>query len=238
MNPSGWDTFWENQGKSFDTVMDIATSFFAHQLIKSIELKKDSKILDYGCGPGFLADQLARIHLSITGLDINSQYLDRCREKHPSGRFLQITTSPHRNLEILENELKDERFNLIILLSITQYFKNSEELEHVIRILLPHTAPHGKIILADIVDSNTSNIRDALGLLYHCTRKRKIISYIRFILHLLFSNYRKLSRNVKLLTVSSNTVAEIASNNKMRVEKISGLTIHASRSNYILTKTE
>jgi 2-polyprenyl-3-methyl-5-hydroxy-6-metoxy-1,4-benzoquinol methylase len=238
MNSSGWDNFWKDQRKSFDTVMKIGTTFFGHQLVKLLEVKTGDTILDYGCGPGFLADSLASRKLSFTGADINSYYLEQCRKNHPSSSFIEITPYPNVNEGILREELKGEKFKFVVLLSISQYFKNFEELESVIQMLGKFTDDQGKIVLADVVDPNSSGIRDAIALLYHCVLEGKVKSFFTFIFYLLSSNYRNLSRNIKLLEISKDTIDQIAHSNRLTVQKMEGLTIHSSRTNYVFTKIE
>jgi hypothetical protein len=63
-----------------------------------------------------------------------------------------------------------------------------------------------------------------------------IVDFIKFIAYLLFSDYRKISKQASLLKISEQMVNRIAAVNTLRVEKVSGLTIHASRTNYVLTK--
>ena len=71
MSTSDWAHFWENERQSFNTVMKIATTYFASEIENKFQLNSTIKILDYGCGPGFLIDFLATKEISITGADIN-----------------------------------------------------------------------------------------------------------------------------------------------------------------------
>src|SRR5262245_10886675 len=118
MSSSGWEDFWKDQRQSFLTVMEIATTFFALQIENLFHLKLDDEILDYGCGPGFLADHLATQKISITGLDINQFYIEQCQKNHPESLFISITTDTEKNKKILEVYLNGKKFDFIILLSI------------------------------------------------------------------------------------------------------------------------
>ena len=101
MSTTGWANFWEDQTHSFKTVMKIATTFFAREIEKQFHIKPTDKILDYGCGPGFLADYLATKAISITGADINKFYIDQCKINHPGSLFIHITPDQTSNEKIL-----------------------------------------------------------------------------------------------------------------------------------------
>jgi len=58
------------------------------------------RLLDLGCGPGFLLDFLQqnglRSHVKYTGVDINAAMIDIARARHPSDRFMlrDVTEAP------------------------------------------------------------------------------------------------------------------------------------------------
>ena len=216
--------------------MRINTSFFARQIQKRFFLKPGDKILDYGCGPGLLADYFDPKGIKMTGADINKYYLEQCRKNHPESVFIEITTDKAFNRKAFDDKLKGTRFNYVTLLSITQYFENEAEVERVIHFLMPYIQPNGKIIIADVIDENTSSVRDALSLLYHCLRRGMLIAFAKFILYLLSSDYRMISKNAKLLKLSEQTMNQVATRNTLLFEKVGGLTIHSTRTNYIFTK--
>jgi SAM-dependent methyltransferase len=236
MNTYGWETFWKNQGRAFDNVMKIGTIYFCAQLSKLFGIKKGDEIFDYGCGPGFVADFFKIKEVSVTGADINDFYIKQCRSKHANSLFIKIESNAEANLPILNRQLREKKFDFVILLSISQYFKNLDDLENVITLLLPYTKINGKIILADVIDPGSSNFNDAFSLLIHCIKERKVVAYFTFMFYLFFSSYRKLSQNVKLLTISRQCLNRIADKNGLNLEYVKDLTIHSTRSNYILTK--
>jgi hypothetical protein len=132
--------------------------------------------------------------------------------------------------------LKGRRFDYIILLSITQYFKDENELEKVVNFLSDYLEVNGKIIIADVINEHTSSIQDAFSLLYHCLKRGMLIPFARFIFYLVFSDYRKISKSTNLLQLSDQLITQISKNHSLIFEKIDGLTIHSTRTNYILTK--
>ncbi|OQP61543.1 hypothetical protein A3860_31970 [Niastella vici] len=235
MSSTGWDNFWKDQRQSFWHAMQIATGYFAGQFQKRFQIKQTDTIFDYGCGPGFVADALAKNNISITGADINEFYLEQCRKNHPAASFIHITTEVTANEQILSAALNNKRFDYIIVVSVAQYMKNAAELEAVVKMLLTYLKAGGKLVLADIIDGNTSSLKDALSLLFHYIKIGRVPTFVRFMLYLLFSNYRKVSGKMPLLLIPEQAIRDIAVNNSLTYEKVNGLTIQKTRCNYVLS---
>jgi 2-polyprenyl-3-methyl-5-hydroxy-6-metoxy-1,4-benzoquinol methylase len=237
MDLYGWETFWKNQTNSFHEVMKISTSYFASRLEEKLGLKAGMDIFDYGCGPGFLADSLRTKEIMVTGADINPLFIAESQKKHPGCLFILITTDPVKNQTILDTQLKGKKFDLIVLLSIVQYFPDLVSVELVITALRGYLKDNGTMIVADVLDENTSSVLDAGALFMQCLRIGRLKSYFRFVSYLMFSDYRKLSGRFSLLKISENSIMQISKNASMDCKKIKGLTLHPTRTNYVLTKT-
>lgn len=234
MGRNEWSGFWKTEGEAFSSIMKINTAFFARKLESHLSLKKEHLILDYGCGPGLLADILIPKKIQLIGVDINDSFIRQCNTKYPDSTFVTISTDINTTENILKDSFPETKFDYIILLSILQYFDDSTEVEKLLQMLRKYVRSSGAIILGDIIDTRTSPIRDAMSLFYWSIKGGKVISFVRFILYLIFSNYRKISSNRKLLTLSSETIYSIASRHAFTVNKVDGLTIHRTRTNYIL----
>jgi hypothetical protein len=109
------------------------------------------------------------------------------------------------------------------------------DLEDIIKLLRTYIKATGKIIVADVLDENTSSMRDAFSLFIHCIKKGRIGAFIGFISYLLFSDYRQISKQNKLLLVPEQAVRDMAKRNALSCEKVHGLTLQRSRSNYVLS---
>jgi len=235
MSSTGWDKFWKDQRQSFYAVMKIATGFFVSQIEKVYHLKPTDDILDYGCGPGFVADSLGAKNIRTTGADINEFFIAECRKNHPASLFMLVTTDIAANKNILDEQLKEKKFDFIILLSVVQYLKNVSDLEALIRLLRTYLKENGRLIIADVLDENTSSMKDAFALFMHCIKKGRIGAFVGFISYLVFSNYRTISKQNKLLQVPEQAIRDMAKQNELQCEKVKGLTLQISRSNYILS---
>jgi 2-polyprenyl-3-methyl-5-hydroxy-6-metoxy-1,4-benzoquinol methylase len=236
MESSAWSKFWKNQQRSFHEIMNVSTTFFANQIKNLFKLKPGDKILDYGCGPGFLSNCLTLDCGEITGADINVSYLNEARQNHPGELYIQITIDPVRNREILSEQLHQRRFDYIIVLSLTQYFSDVSDVRNLVNTLVLFLKENGKILIADVVDHKTSSIRDAIALFLHCVRIGKTIAFGKFIFYLLFSDYRKLTRDLDLLKITEAEITGFANSNSLVCKRIEGLTIHPSRNSYLLMR--
>ncbi len=233
MKQEHWSRFWMEEKDAFHDIMKLSTSVFAQRLDDYFHFNKSQHVLDYGCGPGFLVDYMAKRGVQLSGVDINQYYLNQCIENHPDGNFFSITTSVQNNKKIFSDRLGDQKFDYIIVLSIVQYFDNDDELNEVIKMLKTYLTPGGKIVIADVISSNTSSVMDGLALLYHCIFSGRILEFIKFMRYLFTSSYSVYSNQIKLKQFSEHVINEIASRCEMTSTKARGLTIHPTRDTYI-----
>jgi len=231
-----WGKFWETQKTAFYEVMKIATQGFAKKLVATFQINSSHHVLDYGCGPGFLIDDLRHTTHHIAGADINPFFIEQARQNHPHYTFVLIGIDIERTSITLQQQLAEQQYDLIILLSISQYFPDVQSFSRVVDVLSGYLGNTGKIVVADVIDENTSSTRDALALLYLCLKRGKIISFARFMLYVLFSSYSETSRKARLLTISNAEMVTVAMQCGLKCESVPGLTIHPSRSNYVLSK--
>lgn len=231
-----WGKFWETQKTAFYEVMKIATQGFAKKLVATCRIDASHHILDYGCGPAFLIDDLRHTTSHIAGTDINPFFIEQAKQNHPRYTFVLISTEIEQTRLTLQQQLVGKRYDFIILLSISQYFPDIPSFRSAIDMLSDYLSETGKIIVADVIDENTSSYRDALSLLYQCVKRGKIISFTRFMLYVLFSSYSETSKKAKLLTISRRDIDSVALSCGLKCDPVPGLTIHPSRSNYILSK--
>lgn len=230
-----WTMFWQGQRNAFTPIMQINTAYFADQLKRSYSLDHDTNLLDYGCGPGLLIDSLGSHNLNCTGVDINAYFLEECKRNHPAAVFFQIPTDIASTQSLFQQQIGAKRFDLVIMLSILQYFKSTSEIEILLTFLKHYLTPSGKIILADVVGDTNAPLRDTWSLFKQSLAQGKIVAFVRFILYLILSPYRKISGQQKLLMLSDGTVAAIAKKVGLRMNIVHGMTIHPSRTNYVLT---
>jgi 2-polyprenyl-3-methyl-5-hydroxy-6-metoxy-1,4-benzoquinol methylase len=229
-----WTKFWANEREAFIKIMTLATGVFAKRFLSKFGPVEGKTILDYGCGPGLLADALQGSKSIISGADINSFFLTEYQRKHPEAILVHLKPDHESIGKSLGNSLHDSKFDYIILLSITQYFKNSDALRETISTLCKFIKPNGRIILADVVPLNHSALSDGLSLLKFSLRKNYMLEMALFLKYLFFSSYRKHAMNSSLLKLSQLQVEVMSKELGLTCTQVSNLTMHSGRLNFIL----
>ena len=213
--------------------MKISTQYAARRLDGQFGFDKHNLVLDFGCGPGFLIDYLITKQVQVVGVDINQDFLDRNRERYPAQQFILISNDVTKTTSILHASLGDQKFDYIILLSVSQYFPDTIYLGTVIGMLRQYLSRTGAIVIADVVDSQTLGIIDGMAVMAECLKRGRLFSFLRFVSYLSLSRYRAISRHNKLLSISSVEMEFIAEQNRMRLTKLGRMTLHPTRSSYL-----
>ncbi|HMJ67399.1 MAG TPA: class I SAM-dependent methyltransferase [Cyclobacteriaceae bacterium] len=235
MSINHWSSFWKKPNDAFDDVMRVSTDFFYNQLTRRFPLITGSSILDYGCGPGFLVRNLMKSDVAVTAVDINEHYIKQNKIAFPSIELIEISEDTKVTFKVLSEKFTGRLFDRIILLSIVQYFKSKREVEDVVGFLARYLKPEGQMIVADVLHENTSSARDAIGVFLQCIRRGRIFAFGKFILYLIFSDYRRISKENELLLLSSDFVDQMAGHHSMAVSEAKGMTPHPTRTSYIFT---
>src|SRR5688572_6895340 len=133
------------------------------------------------------------------------------QKESPSIKSHPYHSRPRVKPENIKRKSRREKVRFYRSLSISQYLESVNALENIIRSLKPYLNDSGKIIIADVVDPKTSALRDLIAIKFQCIKTGRLIAFVRFFFYLLFSSYRRLSRNVQLLHISEENMKHIAS---------------------------
>lgn len=107
---------------------------FVDLLVEHAGLRKDSKILDIGCGTGRLAKPLKEIlsHGVYEGIDVNSQYIDYCRSHwigdHMTFHHADIKHeefNPEGQIDLMNYrfEYEDNSFDIATAIALFNHFE-------------------------------------------------------------------------------------------------------------------
>lgn len=234
---SDWRSFWSKNPKLFGIVMQKNAVYFADKLLKRKVIQSTDRLLDIGCGPGFLATELQDKVKSYFGVDISENCIQTCREKFEGKtnvQFMQIASAENENsLDHFENN--NIQFDVIVILSVVQYFSDIAKVE----VLLSHCkkilAPNGKIILADVIQSEKGLLRDAFSVLIDSIQKNYFFSFLRFMYEARFSKYNELRIKHHLLNISEEALEKICKNVGLQYAMMPTCTLQHSRVSYCIT---
>ncbi len=107
-------------------------------ILSQIGLNKSLRILDIGCGPGELIEEIFKINpnVDISGLDFSYHMLKESRKKNPR--------ASHIHMDVADLHRLDGEFDMVISSHSLPYWKNpSKVMEDLYEIL----KPNGRIII-------------------------------------------------------------------------------------------
>lgn len=115
---------------------------------------KPLKILEIGCGNGWLAAKLSEIEgTQVTGWDVNEIELEQAKRVFADRKNLEFFTT---SLMDIENPV--ERFDLVVFAASVQYFPSFKDLIKRVKMLLNQD---GEIHIIDSVFYNSAEIAAA-----------------------------------------------------------------------------
>lgn len=232
-----WQNFWATDPKLFRIVMKKSTDYFAEHLIAGKLLRTEDKVLDFGCGPGYLAERLVHQLSSYWGVDISPAYINSCTKQFNEEKNSRFTLLPEtdKTFGLLEAGLPEKYFDVIIILSVVQYFTDRHKVYELLKSCKPLLGEKGKILLADVIESNDTLIKDVMNVLLNSIRKKYFTAFLRFIYQAKFSSYNEIRKKNHLLCLTEKEISEICTSLGLQYQILPGYTLHTSRVTYCIT---
>jgi 2-polyprenyl-3-methyl-5-hydroxy-6-metoxy-1,4-benzoquinol methylase len=233
---TSWGNYWEENPKLFTTVMKKSTEYVATKLIHNQLIGANSQVLDFGCGPGYLANALKGRVASYFGVDISLHYIESAKDKckdYPDFHFRAFPLDESINsLSILDQEGK--KFDRIIILSVIQYFEKKQDVLNLLEKCKLLLKPGGKIILADVIAHEHGLIKDILSILTHSIKNGYFFHFLKFMFVAKQSKYNQLRKSKKLLSLSQTEMHSFANQLKLELDVLPTITMQRSRVSYCL----
>ncbi len=231
-----WGNYWQENPKLFTTVMEKSTEYVANKLTHNQLVTTNSQVLDFGCGPGYLANALKGRIASYFGVDISAQYIatakDKCRD-HPNFQFKAFPLEESIN-SLSTLELEGKKFDTIIILSVVQYFEKQQDVLNLLENCKRLLKSGGKIILADVISDEKGLIKDILAILAHSIKNRYFFHFLKFMVVAKQSKYNQLRKSKKLLTISQTEMRSFAKQLQLELDILPTITMQRSRISYCL----
>ncbi|GAA4409302.1 hypothetical protein GCM10023187_32380 [Nibrella viscosa] len=181
-----WLDFWQNKNE-FDNSMSANYAYFLDRVEMYIPLSKTATVLDIGSGPGNLEDAWHNRVGEIHGLDISRRYNEIGRAKHahhPNVFFHDLPADDYLNFSAVAGQ----RFDIIIVMSVVQYYRNAAEVEQLLANISQVAAPGAKALICDLIVEE-GVLKDMLSILGRSLRQGQFLSMLRLLFRLRFSAY-------------------------------------------------
>lgn len=174
-----WIEYWELKGRSkeknilfvsgYDVGLSRATEVARKTIFKSImkwlNLKKNDKVLEVGCGAGLWLIPLSKILKDVIGLDSSKSMLKRIPKN------IKTYLSEANKLSFPNNY-----FDKVFSFSVFQYFPNFEYAREVIKEMYRVCKYEGRILICDIPNINKKALYFKKKKLEHHNLKRLFYS--------------------------------------------------------------
>ncbi|MFC4322601.1 class I SAM-dependent methyltransferase [Litchfieldia salsa] len=119
-----WDGFADTYAKSHHEQGDLHKEVFLNPTLATLMGNVTNKrVLDAGCGEGYLSRIIARSNATVTAVDYSSRMLEIAKERTPEDILIDYR---HGNCEDL-NILEDKSFDLVVSNMVIQDLANYEK---------------------------------------------------------------------------------------------------------------
>ncbi|QDK82371.1 methyltransferase domain-containing protein [Spirosoma sp. KCTC 42546] len=193
-----WLDFWQQENE-FDQSMSVNYDYFLDRVEKYISLSPTDKVLDIGSGPGNLEDAWYNKVREIHGIDISKRYNEIARSKHmhhPNVHFYDLSPDDYLNF----NLISDQRFNVIIVMSVVQYYRNTAEIEQLLKSIKQVAAPNAKALICDLMVGG-SVLKDIWSMIGRSFKQRQLLATIKLLVRLRLSSYYAVRQKNGFLTI-------------------------------------
>ena len=193
-----WLDFWQQENE-FDDSMSANYAYFLARVEKYVTLSKSQRVLDIGSGPGNLEDAWHDRVAEMHGLDISKRYNEMARAKHryhPNVYFHDLCADDYLNFNVIAGR----RFDVIIVMSVVQYYRDASEVKQLLAAIRNVAAPGAKALICDlIVEENT--LKDIWSIVTKSFRQGQLLSMLKLLVRLRFSSYYNIRQQNGFLVI-------------------------------------
>ncbi len=108
--------------------------------INTLELEKNQKVVDLGCGNGRLFEVLEKYGVEYFGLDISEELINLAKNAYPRGKFVVS--------DILKTPYKKNEFDAVISIAALHHIPSKKLRRETIEEISRITRPGGKILVS------------------------------------------------------------------------------------------
>jgi len=159
---------WDKKDKRVKNALKIA-----NRIKKQIEIKKDSYMLDYGCGSGLLTLAFIDDVRKIAGFDSSAGMLEVLNEKIKEQNLQNIKTKQH-NIET--DSFKQNKYDLVTSAMLLHHIKKPKSF---IAKVYSALKDGGYLAIADLVKEDGSFHSNSDGIYHFGFEKSYIVDILR-----------------------------------------------------------
>jgi SAM-dependent methyltransferase/ribosomal protein S18 acetylase RimI-like enzyme len=157
-----WTQYWENLEER-QTIFRIEADDVAKRLQRAVPLGPQTRLLDFGCGFGLVADRLAPRVAELALWDGSATIR----------RWARVNVAGHRNIRFLDlsGEPPAATFDVILVHSVAQYL-TVPDIQKWLATWRTMLAPGGCLIVSDLLPPDYDGLNDLVAFVGFCARKR------------------------------------------------------------------
>ena len=203
-----WQDFWESNTGNKRLFRAVAEDYF-YNFKMVFSFNKETRVLDYGCGHGYLASLLAESMGEVYIYDISSAMLEKARTQN----------GKRRNVIVIDKLFPDKipPLDYILVNSVIQYI-NPDKFIDILRLWGLLLQGDGKIVISDIIPYQVIFLNEILGLLRYSFSKGYLIGQIGQLASLFFSNFRRVAEECPLTIYPQHLLCELATKTELTIE--------------------
>jgi len=201
-----WLTFWQEKN-AFDDLMNVNYAYFLKKVEQYVQPSAGDVVLDIGSGPGHLEDAWHHRVKEIHGVDISVRYNEMVREKHKRHPNVVVHDLPADNYLDL-GMLQGKQFNIIVVMSVLQYYRSKEEIIVLLKNIKKLAAPGSELLLCDLM-VQSSFLKEIFQILKDAVKEGKLISILSLFVKLRFSKYYTIKKQAGFLVLSNEEWMDI-----------------------------
>ena len=150
-----WDAYWSRLEEH--VIFRVEAADYVARLEAAVGFGTGTRVLDFGCGFGFVAELLAPRVAALFAFDA-SDHMRRRVQRRLAGY------ANARVLGALAGWPSALPFDLILVNSVVQYMAR-EEFHRWLDQWRPMLAPGGRLVLSDLLTDNVDPLREVVGML-------------------------------------------------------------------------
>ncbi|PYM70338.1 MAG: hypothetical protein DME03_21110 [Candidatus Rokuibacteriota bacterium] len=150
-----WDAYWSRLEEH--VIFRVEAADYVARLEAAVGFGTGTRVLDFGCGFGFVAELLAPRVAALFAFDA-SDHMRRQVQRRLAGY------ANARVLGALAGWPSALPFDLILVNSVVQYMAR-EEFHRWLEQWRPMLAPGGRLVLSDLLTDNVDPLREVVGML-------------------------------------------------------------------------